>query len=36
MSFSRKLIWLKAASTNREPAVIANYYLSAVKEYRGM
>ena len=31
--FSRKLMWLKVASTNNDPLVIANYYLSCVKAY---
>ena len=36
ISFSRKLIWLQASPTNRDPKVIGHYYLSAVKECRGM
>ena len=33
--FSRKVIWLEAASTNSDPRVIAGYYIQAVKGLRG-
>ncbi|XP_070548944.1 uncharacterized protein [Ptychodera flava] len=33
--YSRKILWVKAASTNNNPAVIAHYYLSCVKELNG-
>ena len=29
--FSRKLLWLKAATTNNNPIVIANYFLQSIK-----
>ena len=29
--FSRKIIWLKVATTNNDPLVVANYYLDHVK-----
>lgn len=31
--FSRKLLWLKVATTNNNPLVIANFYLSFVKSH---
>jgi len=33
--FSRKILWLKAASSNHNPAVIVSYFLSAVQQYGG-
>ena len=30
-SFSRKLMWLEVSPTNKDPTVIAGYYLNAVK-----
>ena len=32
--FSRKIIWLFVGSTNKDPLVIASYYLELVKENR--
>ena len=32
-SFSRKVIWLEAAKTNKDSSVIAGYFLKAVKRY---
>jgi len=29
--FSRKLLWLKASTTNNNPIVIANYFLQNIK-----
>ena len=34
--FSRKLIWLKVGSSNKNPDVIAHYYLDASSELGGM
>ena len=31
--FSRKLIWLVVASTNKDPLVIANFYLQCIRKY---
>ncbi len=31
--FSRKIIWIKVSTTNNDPLVIANYYLSSVKAH---
>lgn len=31
--FSRKLIWLDVATTNKDPTVVAVYYLKALKEF---
>ena len=31
--FSRKILWLKIATTNKDPLVIANFYLNCVKSY---
>ena len=31
--FSRKLLWLFVASSNKDPLIIANYYLRCVKKY---
>ncbi len=33
--FSRKIVWLKAASTNKNPAVIGHYYVEAIKKQGG-
>ncbi|XP_077981760.1 uncharacterized protein LOC144442917 [Glandiceps talaboti] len=33
--YSRKIMWVKAASTNNNPAVIAHYYLACIKEVNG-
>lgn len=32
--FSRKLLWLKAADTNKNPKVVAGYFLRAIKKYK--
>ena len=32
--FSRKLLWLKVATTNNDPLVIANYYLQHIKTHK--
>ena len=32
--FSRKLLWLKVATTNNDPLVIANYYLQHIKSHK--
>ena len=34
--FSRRLIWLEVGSTNKNPEVIAKYYLDAVKQSGGV
>ena len=34
--FSRRLIWLEIGSTNKNPAVVARYYLEAVKQVGGV
>ena len=34
-SFSRKLIWLRLSATNRDPKVVARYYLEAVEDTKG-
>ena len=31
--FIRKILWLKIATTNKDPLVIANFYLNCVKSY---
>ena len=31
--FSRKILWLKIATTNKDPLVIANFYPNCVKSY---
>ncbi|XP_077862084.1 uncharacterized protein LOC144343388, partial [Saccoglossus kowalevskii] len=33
--YSRKILWVKAASTNSDPSVIAYYYLNCVDEMKG-
>ena len=34
--FSRKVIWLKVGSSNKNPDIIARYYLDAISELGGM
>lgn len=34
--FSRKVLWLKMSSTNRDPRVISRYYLECVESCGGM
>ena len=34
--FSRRLIWLEVAATNKNPHVIANYYVQAAKQLKGI
>ena len=34
-SFSRKIMWLRIASTNNDPAVILHYYLDCITETGG-
>ena len=34
--FSRKLIWLEVTSSNKEPEIISQYYLKAVKRLKGV
>lgn len=34
--FSRKVMWLKLSTTNRDPAVILDYYLECVSNTKGM
>ena len=34
--FSRKLIWLKVGSSNKNPNVIVHYYLDAISELGGV
>ncbi len=31
--FSRKILWLRVARSNNDPKIIANYYLSALKQF---
>ena len=33
--FSRQIIWMEAFTTNSDPAVVANYYMHAVKSRKG-
>ena len=33
--YSRRIIWLEVAATNKIPELIANYYLDAVKQMKG-
>ena len=34
-SFSRKLLWLCVAATNRDPRLILHYFLEAVESVKG-
>lgn len=34
--FSRKLLWLEVSVTNKDPTVIAGYYLKIVEHLRGI
>ena len=34
--FSRKIIWIKIGSTNRDPGVVVSYFLDAVENVGGM
>ena len=34
--FSRRIIWLKVAPSNKHPSVIASYYYSAIREMHGV
>jgi len=34
--YSRRIIWLKVAPTNKDPKIIASYYLKAVEELNGL
>ena len=35
-SFSRRILWLRVASSNNDPRIITHYYLKAVEENAGM
>ena len=35
-SFSRRILWLRVASTNRQPEVVASYFMDYVTELEGM
>ena len=35
-SFSRRIMWLDASSSNNNPKIIAHYYMQCVKENEGM
>ena len=32
--FSRKILWLKVASSNNDPLITANYFLTCIKRYK--
>ena len=32
--FSRKILWLHVASSNNDPLIIANYFLTWIKRYK--
>ena len=32
--FSRKILWLNVASSNNDPLIIANYFLTCIKRYK--
>ena len=34
--FSRKVVWMKLASTNRDPAVTFGYFLDSVHDLNGI
>ncbi len=34
--FSRRILWLEVASSNKDPKVVANYFLSTVQELGGV
>ena len=34
--FSRRIIWLQVAPSNKHPSAIASYYYSAVREMQGV
>ena len=35
LRFSRKIIWLELSTTNNDPGVVAQYYLTAVFQLGG-